>query len=195
MPSDGIRLSCGRANVRAIVIARASSMMVSWKTRLKKHIFIATVGCQFNFDCGFFFGYLSVDLNSSALELLSTNVTTCFISTPIAPYRSLAIKMPFITIILKNLEKSFTFEIEIRDHEVLIFCCCFFPLAHKFSSLITPFFLHLLGWKRMVRVCVLFSWSTCIEPIASLSGINFSTADSYQCVHHTDAIAVGSGLE
>lgn len=62
--------------------------------------------------------FFSVDLKSSALELLSTNVTTCFISTPIAPYRSLAIKMPFITFILKNLEKSFTFEIEIRDHEV-----------------------------------------------------------------------------
>lgn len=65
--------------------------------------------------------HLSVDLKSSALELLSTNVTTCFISTPIAPYRSLAIKMAFITIILKNLEKSFTFEIEIRDHEVRFF--------------------------------------------------------------------------
>lgn len=65
--------------------------------------------------------FFSVDLKSSALELLSTNVTTCFISTPIAPYRSLAIKMPFITFILKNLGKSFTFEIEIRDHEVQFF--------------------------------------------------------------------------
>lgn len=57
------------------------------------------------------------DLNSMALEMLGTNVSTCLITTPIPPYRSLGIKMPFITIILKNLQKYCTFEIEIRDHE------------------------------------------------------------------------------
>lgn len=57
------------------------------------------------------------DLKSSALELLGSNVSTCSITTPIHPHRSLAIKMPFITIIMKNLQKYCTFEIEIRDHE------------------------------------------------------------------------------
>lgn len=57
------------------------------------------------------------DLNSSALELLGTNVSTCLITTPVLPYHSLGIKMPFITIIMKNLQKNCTFEIEIRDHE------------------------------------------------------------------------------
>lgn len=57
------------------------------------------------------------DLNSSALELLGTNVSTCLITTPVPPYHSLGIKMPFITIIMKNLQKNCTFEIEIRDHE------------------------------------------------------------------------------
>lgn len=57
------------------------------------------------------------DLNSSALELLGTNVSTCLITTPVPPYHSLGIKMPFITIIMKNLQKYCTFEIEIRDHE------------------------------------------------------------------------------
>lgn len=57
------------------------------------------------------------DLNSMSLELLGTNVSTCLIKTPIPPYRSLGIKMPFITFILKNLQKYCTFEIEVRDHE------------------------------------------------------------------------------
>lgn len=55
------------------------------------------------------------DLNSLVLELMSTNVSTCLIKTPIEPYKSLGIKMPFITILLKNLHKYCTFEIEIRD--------------------------------------------------------------------------------
>lgn len=57
------------------------------------------------------------DLNSFVLEIMGTNVSTCLISTPIEPYRTLAIKLPFLTIIMKNLQKYCTFEIEVRDHE------------------------------------------------------------------------------
>lgn len=57
------------------------------------------------------------DLNSTVLELMGTNVSTCKISTPTEPYKSLGIKYPFLTIIVKNMQKYCTFEIEIRDHE------------------------------------------------------------------------------
>lgn len=57
------------------------------------------------------------DLNSTVLELLGTNVSTCKITTPIEPYKSLGIKLPFLTIIVKNMQKYSTFEIEVRDHE------------------------------------------------------------------------------
>lgn len=57
------------------------------------------------------------DLNSMSLEIMGPNVSTCLIATPIPPYRSLGIKMPFVTIIMKNLQKYCTFEIEVRDHE------------------------------------------------------------------------------
>lgn len=57
------------------------------------------------------------DLNSTVLELMGTNVSTCKITTPIEPYKTLGIKLPFLTIIVKNMQKYSTFEIEIRDHE------------------------------------------------------------------------------
>lgn len=57
------------------------------------------------------------DLNSTVLELMGTNVSTCKISSPVEPYSSLGVKLPFITIVLKNMQKYCTFEIEVRDHE------------------------------------------------------------------------------
>lgn len=57
------------------------------------------------------------DLNSTVLELMGTNVSTCKITTPIEPYKSLGVKLPFLTIVMKNMQKYCTFEIEIRDHE------------------------------------------------------------------------------
>lgn len=60
---------------------------------------------------------LDEDINSTVLEILGNNVSTCLISTPVEPHKSLGIKMPFLTIILKNMQKYCTFEIEVRDHE------------------------------------------------------------------------------
>lgn len=57
------------------------------------------------------------DLNSTVLEIWGENISTCMISIPAEPYQSLGIKMPFVTIIMKNLQKYCTFEIEVRDHE------------------------------------------------------------------------------
>jgi Protein of unknown function (DUF667) len=55
------------------------------------------------------------DAKSLALEIRGVNVATCYISAPSLPCNSLAIKLPFLTIIVKNLNKFFSFEIQIMD--------------------------------------------------------------------------------
>lgn len=57
------------------------------------------------------------DLNSVVLELISRNATITFITAPATPNHSLGIKLPFLTLILKNMHKYFCFEIQIRDDE------------------------------------------------------------------------------
>lgn len=92
------------------------------------------------------------DLNSMSLELVGTNVSTCFVTTPIPPYRSLGIKLPFITFILKNLQKYCTFEIEIRDHENQLrrFQASTFQPHTRTSMFITQMPLRLdPGWNKI----------------------------------------------
>jgi len=55
------------------------------------------------------------DINSAAFELSSVNVSTTFIRTPAKPQESLAIKLPFIVLVVKNQNKYFTFEVQILD--------------------------------------------------------------------------------
>lgn len=74
-----------------------------------------------NWECEVHDGYskriTDEDLNSAVLELISRNATITFIAAPAAPNRSLGIKLPFLTLILKNMHKYFCFEIQIRDDE------------------------------------------------------------------------------
>lgn len=55
------------------------------------------------------------EVNSLVLELMGRNVATTFICTPCPGYCSLGIKLPFLTLIVKNLKKFFTFEIQVGD--------------------------------------------------------------------------------
>lgn len=57
------------------------------------------------------------DAKSLALEIRGTNVATTFISAPSAPCVNLGIKLPFIIIVVKNLSKYFSFEIQILDDQ------------------------------------------------------------------------------
>lgn len=54
------------------------------------------------------------DLKSVALEIMGVNVATTYISTPIEPRASLAIKLPFLVLIVKNMKKFFSFEVQVR---------------------------------------------------------------------------------
>lgn len=58
---------------------------------------------------------LDDEAKSLAMEIRGTNVATCFISAPALPCASLGVKLPFLTIVVKNLNKFFSFEIQILD--------------------------------------------------------------------------------
>mmetsp|Transcript_11891 Transcript_11891/g.17888 ORF Transcript_11891/g.17888 Transcript_11891/m.17888 type:complete len:252 (-) Transcript_11891:1343-2098(-) len=55
------------------------------------------------------------DIQSSVLEIMGTNVSTNYIICPAEPKRTLGIKLPFLVMILKNLKKYFTFEVQVLD--------------------------------------------------------------------------------
>jgi len=55
------------------------------------------------------------DIHSLVLELMSANVSTSFISCPISPKDTLGIKLPFLVLIVKNMKKYFSFEVQILD--------------------------------------------------------------------------------
>ena len=55
------------------------------------------------------------DIQSSVLEIMGTNVSTNFITCPVDPKKTLAIKLPFLVMIIKNLKKYFTFEVQVLD--------------------------------------------------------------------------------
>lgn len=55
------------------------------------------------------------DINSQVLELLGTNVSTTYIQCPADPEQTLGIKLPFLVMLIKNMKKYFTFEVQIID--------------------------------------------------------------------------------
>ncbi|KAL7553382.1 hypothetical protein ACHAWF_017533 [Thalassiosira exigua] len=55
------------------------------------------------------------DIQSSVLEIMGTNVSTSYIVCPAGPKQTLGIKLPFLVMIIKNLKKYFTFEVQVLD--------------------------------------------------------------------------------
>ncbi|XP_015375832.1 PREDICTED: cilia- and flagella-associated protein 20-like [Diuraphis noxia] len=56
-------------------------------------------------------------IKSNVLQIQSLNVNACCITCPVDPKGSLGIRMPFLTLLVKNLGQYFTFEITILDSE------------------------------------------------------------------------------
>lgn len=54
------------------------------------------------------------DIQSSVLEVAGANVSTAYITCPADPAKTLGIKLPFLVMIVKNLNKYFTFEVQVR---------------------------------------------------------------------------------
>lgn len=55
------------------------------------------------------------DIQSLIIEIMGANVSTSFISCPLDPKKTLGIKLPFFVMIVKNMKKYFTFEVQILD--------------------------------------------------------------------------------
>ncbi|XP_055627669.1 uncharacterized protein LOC129769418 [Toxorhynchites rutilus septentrionalis] len=55
------------------------------------------------------------DLKLMTLELMGANVATTYIVAPRSPCPSLGVKLPFLVLLVKNLKKFFSFEIQILD--------------------------------------------------------------------------------
>jgi len=55
------------------------------------------------------------DIKSTVLEITSTNITTTYITCPADPHKTLGIKLPFLVMILKNMKKYFSFEVQVLD--------------------------------------------------------------------------------
>ncbi len=46
------------------------------------------------------------DIQSSVLEIMGTNVSTNYITCPVDPKKTLAIKLPFLVMIIKNVSRD-----------------------------------------------------------------------------------------
>lgn len=53
------------------------------------------------------------EIQSLVLEILGTNVSTSYITCPADPKKTLGIKLPFLVMIIKNVKKYFTFEVQV----------------------------------------------------------------------------------
>ena len=54
------------------------------------------------------------DIQSLVLEIVGTNVSTTYITCPADPKKTLGIKLPYLVMIVKNMKKYFTFEVQVR---------------------------------------------------------------------------------
>lgn len=55
------------------------------------------------------------DIQSNVLEIVGSNVQSTYITCPADPNATLGIKLSFLVMIVKNLKKYFSFEIQILD--------------------------------------------------------------------------------
>uniref|UniRef100_A0A8C5DMX6 Cilia and flagella associated protein 20 n=1 Tax=Gouania willdenowi TaxID=441366 RepID=A0A8C5DMX6_GOUWI len=55
------------------------------------------------------------DINSLVVEVEGDNVNTTYITCPVDPRKSLGIKLPCFVMLIKNMSKYFTFEVEVLD--------------------------------------------------------------------------------
>ncbi|KAB5565026.1 hypothetical protein DKX38_005080 [Salix brachista] len=55
------------------------------------------------------------DIQSNVLEIVGSNIQSTYITCPADPGATLGIKLPFLVVIVKNVKKYFTFEIQVLD--------------------------------------------------------------------------------
>merc|ERR1711957_338465 len=113
---------------------------------------------------------------------MGTNVSTNFITCPVDPKKTLAIKLPFLVMIIKNLKKYFTFEVQVLDDKNVrrrfrassrsfAPCPCALTRAGTRSSSTSPTSLGVRTAPTTLRRCACRS-----TPIAASGGYTFRTA-------------------
>ena len=55
------------------------------------------------------------DINSAVIHIQGDNVSTTYITCPADPKQTLGIKLPYLVMIIKNLKKYFSFEVQVLD--------------------------------------------------------------------------------
>jgi len=55
------------------------------------------------------------DITSSVLEIMGADIASTFISAPSDPKATLGIKLPYLVMIIKNMKKPFSFEVQVLD--------------------------------------------------------------------------------
>ncbi|XP_029465117.1 cilia- and flagella-associated protein 20 isoform X1 [Rhinatrema bivittatum] len=78
-------------------------------------ILYSTVAQRLNVRNGHIKRITDNNIQSLVLEIEGTNVSTTYITCPADPKKTLGIKLPFLVMIIKNLKKYFTFEVQVLD--------------------------------------------------------------------------------
>lgn len=81
------------------------------------------------------------DIQSLVLEIVGTNVSTTYITCPADPKKTLGIKLPFLVMIIKNLKKYFTFEVQV--HSLYL---SYFYWSYSYTSIVFYLIVHCY-WK------------------------------------------------
>jgi len=56
-----------------------------------------------------------VHLNGATLEIMGSNLSSVFITTPIGIFQSLGIRLPYVVLVVKNLRRYFMFDVMVLD--------------------------------------------------------------------------------
>lgn len=55
------------------------------------------------------------DIQSLVLDIVGTNISTTYITCPAEKTKTLGIKLPYLIMIVKNMKKYFTFEVQVNN--------------------------------------------------------------------------------
>ncbi|KAI8882697.1 DUF667-domain-containing protein [Backusella circina FSU 941] len=92
-------------------------------------------------------------ISSSVIELTSPNLSNTYITCPAQLNRTLGIKLPFIVLIVKNLNKYFSFEVEVLDDidEKRRFRASNYQMTTRVKPFITTMPMRLdPGWNQII---------------------------------------------
>jgi hypothetical protein len=106
---------------------------------------------------------------------MSSNVSTTYITCPADPTKTLGIKLPFLVMIIKNLKKYFSFEVQVLDDK---------NVRRRFRASNYQVHLGLQAWTQ-----------PCFVLAALTACVSIAVNNASQAVHLYNAHEAGRGLE